>query len=569
MMLKAREDIGNLAGTISAGKLAANAGRDINLTTTTATGSNQAGEAYASHSVVSGVSVLNVDSATLVAGRDINARAASITATGDLGMGAKRDVNLDTVQIGDRRDSVADARNRTSTAQSAEIGTQISGHAVTLVAGQDVNARAAYVNADNALGVGAKRDINVTAGQSSVAIRDEQGRTSGGFLSKSSTHTVDAVSRTEAIGSTFSGDTVTMHADRDLTVAGSTVAGTLDVNLSAKRDLTITTTETQSSAYSFKEEKKSGFGATGGGISYGSRNQKDTTNDRSTQQVGSLVGSTDGGVHLNAGSTLTVKGSDLIAKEDITGVGADVTIEAAQNRQHHDETHEVKQSGFTLGVSGGAIGAAINAGNKISSASKSEDGRASALWGMASARDAYDAANLLGGSGGATEGAAATLSWGTSQSKQTLTQDSISHNGSRVQAGGTAKFIATGVDANGNQTAGNLNIIGSDIDASKVALGAKHNVNIVSATDTDESHSTNKSSSASIGVLMDWAKPTQASASPRRLHRQKATRTALAQRKAIVMCVARSPSRSCPVTTPASRVQRSVAARLGWMWAGT
>ncbi|WP_432258816.1 hemagglutinin repeat-containing protein [Cupriavidus sp. TMH.W2] len=514
MVLNASQDIDNLAGTISAGKLSASAGGDINLTTTTATGSNQSGQAAASHTVVSGVSTLNVDSATLMAGRDINAQAASIAATGDLGMGAGRNLNLDTVQVGDRRDSVADARNSTSTARSADIGTQISGQNVTLVAGQDVNARAAYVNADSALDVSAGRDINVTAGQSSVSIRDQQGRTSGGFLSKSSTHTIDAASQTDAIGSTFSGDSVTMNAGRDLTVAGSTVAGTHDVNLSAKRNLDITTTETQSSAYSFKEEKKSGFGATGGGISYGKRDQKDTTHDNGTQQVGSLVGSTDGSVHLNAGSTLTIKGSDLIARQDITGKGADVNIEAAQNLQHHDEAHELKQSGFTLGVSGGALGAAMNAGNKISSASKSQDGRASALWGIAAGRDLYEAGSALGDAGGtsgaagadgakgAGQGVAAgvSLSWGTSQSKQTLTQDSTSHRGSRVSAGSTAAFQATGVDADGNQTAGKLNLVGSDIDARKVALQAKNDVNIVSATNTDESHSTNASKSASVGV---------------------------------------------------------------------
>lgn len=499
MELDAKQDIDNLAGTINAGKLSATAGRDINLTSTTATGSNRIGETAASHTAVSGVSVLNVDSATLKAGRDVNAQAASVTATGDLAMHAERDINLDTVHVGDRRDSVTDSRNRTSTAYSADIGTQITGKNVTLAADQDVNAKAAYVNAGEKLDVHARRDINVTAGQASVAIRDEQGSTSGGFLSKSSTHTIDAISRMEAMGSTFSGDTVTMKADRDLAVAGSTVVATHDLDLTAEHNLGITGTETESSAYSFREEKKSGFGATGGGISYGNRNQKDTINDRGTQQAGSLVGSTDGSVNMKAGSTLTVNGSDLIAKQDITGVGADVNIEAAKNRQHHDETHEVKQSGFTLGVSGGAPGAALNAGNKISSASKSEDGRASALWGMAATRDIYDAGKLMD-SKGAMEGAAVTLSYGTTHSKQTLTQDSTSHDGSSVRAGGTAKFVATGVDADGNRTAGDLNIVGSEIDASKVALGAKHDVNIVSATDTDESHRTNKSTSASVGV---------------------------------------------------------------------
>ncbi len=362
--------------------------------------------------------------------------------------------------------------------------------------GRDVNDSAGYVKAGKDLAVGAGRDINVKAGQASASVHDEHYTQSNGILSSKSTYTIDESAHTQALGSTFSGDTVTMSAGRDLTIAGSTVAATYDVNLSAKRDLAITTTETTSSAYSFKEEKKSGFGATGSGLSYGNRDQKDTINDRGTQQVGSLVGSTDGSVHISAGNTLTVKGSDLVAKQDITGVGADVNIEAAQNRQHHDETHEVKSSGFTLGVQSPVLSAAQNVYNQAEAAGDAKDGRAAALRGIAAARGVVD----LGKSMADITDVAVSLSWGTSQSKDTLTQDSTTHNGSQVKAGGTAAFVATGVDANGNKTAGNLNIVGSDIDAKKVVLQAKNDVNIVSATDTDESHSTNKSSSASVGV---------------------------------------------------------------------
>ncbi len=69
-----------------------------------------------------------------------------------------------------------------------------------------------------------------------------------------------------------------------------------------------------------------------------------------------------------------------------------------------------------------------------------------------------------------------------------------------MTAGGKASFTATGVDANGNKTAGDLNIVGSDVNAKQVALKAAHDVNIVSATDTEESHSRNESSSVSVGV---------------------------------------------------------------------
>ncbi|NUA31678.1 two-partner secretion domain-containing protein, partial [Cupriavidus basilensis] len=502
MGLSARRDINNLAGQITTGQLAATAGRDINLTTTIASGAGGSANLAGSRAVIAGVSSVAADSATFVAGRDINTKAASIQATGSLGMAAGRDIHLGTVEVSESEHLYKDAKNNAAVSRSAEIGTQVTaGKNTTLSAGRDVNATAAYVSADGALAVGAGRDIHVKAGQASSSVRDEHAYQESGFLSKKSSHTIDANSQTEALGSTFSGDTVAMAAGRDLAVAGSTVAATHDVNLGAGRDLTIGTTETTSSAYTYKEEKTSGFGATGSGVSYGNRAQKDTTNDNGTQQVGSLVGSTDGSVRMNAGSTLTVTGSDLIARQDITGVGADVNIEAAQNRQHHDETHEVKQSGFTLGVSGGAIGAAIAAGNKINSASQSQDGRASALWGIAAARDIADTGSALAQAGGnPLAGAAVTLSWGTSQSKQTMTQDATRHNGANVSAGGTAAFVATGVDANGNPTAGNLNIVGSNIDANKVVLGARHDINIVSATDTNESHSTNKSSSASVGV---------------------------------------------------------------------
>ncbi|AJG23942.1 hemagglutinin repeat-containing protein [Cupriavidus basilensis] len=502
MGLSARQDINNLAGHITTGQLAAMAGRDINLTTTTASGAGGSGDLAGSRAVIAGISSVAADNATFVAGRDINTKAANIQATGSLGMAAGRDIHLGTVEVSESERLYKDAKNNAAVSRSTEIGTQVTaGKNTTLSAGRDVNATAAYVSADGALAVGAGRDINVKAGQASSSVRDEHAYQESGFLSKKSTHAIDANSQTEALGSTFSGDTVAMAAGRDLAVAGSTVAATHDVNLGAGRDLTIGTTETTSSAHTYKEETKSGFGATGSGLSYGKRAQKDTTNDNGTRQVGSLVGSTDGSVRMNAGSTLTVTGSDLIARQDITGVGADVNIEAAQNRQHHDETHEVKQSGFTLGVSGGAIGAAIGAGNKINAASQSQDGRASALWGIAAARDIADTGSALAQAGGnPLSGAAVTLSWGTSQSKQTMTQDATSHNGANVSAGGTVAFVATGVDANGNQTAGNLNITGSNIDANKVALGARHDINIVSATDTNESHSTNKSSSASVGV---------------------------------------------------------------------
>ncbi|WP_307844523.1 hemagglutinin repeat-containing protein [Ralstonia syzygii] len=321
-----------------------------------------------------------------------------------------------------------------------------------------------------------------------------------GFLSSEQTTKERSSQSSTAVGSSISADSVTASAGRDLTVQGSTVAASNDVNLQAGHNLTITTAQNTSSSHSYEQTTKSGLGATGSGISFGTRNQKDTINDNAVTQTASMVGSTGGNVNLSAGNALKVTGSQVIAAKDINGTAADVTIEAAQGSTHHDETHEVKQSGFTLGVSGGAVGAAIGAAQKLESAGQSKDARAAALWGVAAARDAFDAGQALAGPGGATAGAAVTLSWGSSQSKQTQTDDATQHTGSSITAGGKASFTATGVDANGNKTGGDLNIVGSDVNAKQAALKAAHDVNIVSATDTDENHSRNESSSASVGV---------------------------------------------------------------------
>ncbi|RLK33530.1 two-partner secretion domain-containing protein [Cupriavidus plantarum] len=537
----AGRDITLAGGSVDAGNNAMlAAGRDLNIGTlqlgTTQDASAHDGRDHLREETVvnAGSRVKAGGSLTAVAGRDATLTASAIDAGGDAALVAGRDTTV-TAAMDTRTQDAGAFSNKASQFttssydESTRAATIDAGGNVTLGAGQTavVNqilqgngiAAAQSDGTGNVaiLGSGVSSTDGavklVATGDVTIGTVTEQHRSdswshseSSGFMSKKETTTTSSTRDSVAVGSVVSGDTITGSAGRDMTIAGSTVAGTHDLSLEAGRNLTITTAESTSESQTYSHTKATGFGATGGGLSYGMRDQKDTTHDSSVTQTGSLVGSTDGSVTLKAGSTLQITGSQVIAAKDLTGVGADVIIEAAKGSEHHDETHEIKQTGFTLGVSGGAIGAAINAGQKISAGTKSQDGRASALWGIAAGRVAYDAAmgasdamKALEKSAG-PQGAAVTLSFGSSQSKNTLTQDSTTHTGSNVQAGGAATFIATGVDAAGNKTAGNLNIIGSDVSATKVGLGARGDVNIASATDTYESHSTNKSSGGSIGA---------------------------------------------------------------------
>ncbi|WP_412548924.1 hemagglutinin repeat-containing protein [Ralstonia pseudosolanacearum] len=499
LLAQAAQDINNLGGHIQGDQVLLAAGRDVNLTSTTAGTKN----ATTLGTNISQVASVAAGALSIQAGRDANLTAAAINTTGDATITAKRDVNLNALRQSSEEHINWGNQNRSDRSSYADTGTQIqSGGKLAIGAGQDVNATAAYANATGSIQVVAGRDVHLNAGQSHQDVRDEHFQKETGFMSSKTTHTIDSVSRTDAAGTTLSGDTVAVQAGRNLTVAGSTVASTNGTSLAAGNDLTVTTTQTSSSESHYREEKKSGFGATGNGLSYGNKQQTDIANDNANTYAGSLIGSTNGNVTLKAGGDLHMTGSQAVAGGDLTAIGRNVTIDAAAGTTHHDETHITKSSGFTLGLSGGAAGLMQAASSQMQDAADAKDARASVLNGMAMGRSLYDAGNALGGKKPMDE-VSVTLSWGTSQSKSTSTEDATRNQGSTLMAGGKATLIATGAkDANGNPVAGtgNLTIAGSGVSAKDVVLGAANAVNLVASQDTDKTRSENSSSSASVGI---------------------------------------------------------------------
>ncbi|MHA6927548.1 hemagglutinin repeat-containing protein [Ralstonia pseudosolanacearum] len=499
LLAQAAQDINNLGGHIQGDQVLLSAGRDVNLTSTSTSTAN----ATTLGTNISQVASVAAGTLSIQAGRDANLTAAAVNTTGDATITAKRDVNLNALRQSSEEHLNWGNQNRSDRASYADAGTQIqTGGKLAIGAGQDVNATAAYANATGSIQVVAGRDVHLNAGQGHQDVRDEHFQKKTGFMSSKTTHTIDSVSRTDAAGTTLSGDTVAVQAGHNLTVAGSTVASTNGTSLAAGNDLTVTTTQTSSSESHYREEKKSGFGATGNGLSYGNKQQTDIANDNANTYAGSLIGSTNGNVTLKAGGDLHLTGSQAVAGGDLTAIGRNVTIDAAAGTTHHDETHITKSSGFTLGLSGGAAGLMQAASSQMQDAADAKDARASVLNGMAMGRSLYDAGNALGGKKPMDE-VAVTLSWGTSQSKSTSTEDATRNQGSTLMAGGKATLIATGAkDANGNSVAGtgNLTIAGSGVSAKDVVLGAANAVNLVASQDTDKTRSENSSSSASVGI---------------------------------------------------------------------
>ncbi|OYD64893.1 UNVERIFIED_ORG: filamentous hemagglutinin [Burkholderia sp. CF145] len=501
------------------GNAAIAAGRDLNVGTVELTATKDS-SGFGGQDFLHDKQTRNLGSAivaggdlTTVSGRDTTltnatVRAggdATVVAGGDLTVTAAKDVHTHNEQ------SMSNSKSQSTNSSYDEQvqGSSVSaGGDITLAAGQKSTGNLSVLGSSvatdtNGGGVKLVSTGDVTVGSVSET-HDSQSwshNEHSGFLSKQKDTDTTSSHQVIANGSTVSGDTVTGAAGHDMTITGSTVAATNDVNLSAENNLTINRSQDTSDSSHFHQTTKTGLGSSGGiAISYGKVDQKDTTHDSSVTNNGSLVGSTDGNVNLKAGADLHVTGSDLIAAQNVTGTGANVTIDSATGATHHDETHETSKSGFTLGLAGSVGDAINNAISQTQSANQDagNNDRAAALHSIAAAGDAaMVGAGAMSAASGGKPDIGVQLSFGSSKSKSTFSEDQTVNSGSSVRAGGTAAFVATG---NGQAGSGNVTIAGSTVNANDVMLAAKNLVNLVNTTDTDSTRSTNKSSSASVGV---------------------------------------------------------------------
>jgi filamentous hemagglutinin len=502
-IMQAGNNLNITASAVEAGKTAQLvAGNDLNLNAAGNSQNSRSGNSETHYSSVDRSTVTAGDNVTLVAGRDITSQAAGIVAENNVAMQAGRDVNLQAEAT--TAGSSSHSSKKTIIDESVrQQGTEIaSGGNTVVIAGRDVTAEAASVTAQGNIGVAAGRDITLTTATESDYHYKEEKKTSGGFLSKKTTHTIEEDSATREAGTLLSGDNVTVLAGNNLQVKGSSVVADDAVNLSAGNNVEIIAATNTDTSWRFKEEKKSGLMGTGGiGFSIGSSK---TTSDRreagTTQsESASTVGSTGGSVTITAGNQAHIGGSDIIANRDISITGDSVVIDPGHDRRTVDQTFEQKSSGLTVALSGSAGGAVNNAVSAAQSAKESSDGRLSALQGTKAALSgvqAGQAAALDQARGGSdkdnnnTIGISASL--GSQSSKSTSHSELVTTTGSTLNAGNNLAITATG---------GDITVAGSQLKAGKdVSLDAFRDVNLIAAQDTQQTTGSNKSSGGSIGV---------------------------------------------------------------------
>ncbi|MEQ5186779.1 hemagglutinin repeat-containing protein, partial [Providencia alcalifaciens] len=156
------------------------------------------------------------------------------------------------------------------------------------------------------------------------------------------------------------GNEISVFAGNNLTAQGSEIIATQDINLDAGNQLSLTTAQ-ELEFQSYEEKiKKSGIGGTGGiDFTVGKSTFEQLNNSDAITYKGSVIGSTEGNIRINSGDNLTIDGSEMIAKKEISLTGDSVDISSSENSYTELSRTKSKQSGVTVALSGTA-GSAIN-----------------------------------------------------------------------------------------------------------------------------------------------------------------------------------------------------------------
>ncbi|UXH77378.1 hemagglutinin repeat-containing protein [Roseateles amylovorans] len=513
LALSAREDLRNLGGTLaSTGDMSLTAGRDIVMESSTASGTLQRGNVTTKATILDQVATLSAGGVMVAqAGRDVSLQATQITqgqdgkgTDGGVVIQAGRDLTLSTVQIASSRDEIKNATNFKKESLTQDVGTTVQGEGVVVLkAGQDLTATAAALKSSDAgVTLAAGRDVSLLAGEANQVIEQMTQKTKKSVVKKKTTTTYNKSDETTAIGTTVSGDTVDVLAGQDLKLVAANVVSDTGTALQAGRDISIEGATNTLETEQFKKTVKSGLMSGGGiGFSIGKQSLAQTTKTTQETNSGSTVASVGGDVSIVAGNAYRQVGSDIAAPGgDVSIQGKSIDVLESRNQQAQDTQTKFKQSGVTVSLSIPGVSTAMEAVKAGEHVTQTEDDRMKALAAATAISKAMQAQKEIANfeqlsSEAQKQSIRFNVSVGSSKSTSQQASTSDQAAGSSILAGDKLSLVATG----GSQ-ASNVTVRGGSLSGQEVLIKADNAINLVAATNTSEQHSSNKSSSASVGV---------------------------------------------------------------------
>uniref|UniRef100_UPI0038D4F007 hemagglutinin repeat-containing protein n=1 Tax=Enterobacter bugandensis TaxID=881260 RepID=UPI0038D4F007 len=442
LVLKAGQDINAQAAALAAEKnVGLQAGRDVNLAAeeTTQGDSFRSGKKTVINESVrqQGTEIASGANTQILAGRDVTTEAAQVTAKGDIGVAAGRDVSLDTATESDyhykeetktKKGFLSKKTTHTIEENSAtrESGSLLSGDNVLVVAGNNLLVSGSAVAGDGDVQLKAGNNVDIVAATNSdTSWRFKEEKKSG-------------LMGSGGIGFTI-GSSKSTH---DLREKGTT----------------------QSQSFS-------------------------------------TVGSTGGNVAISAGNQAHIGGADLIAGKDLSLSGDSVIIEPGHDKRTRDETFEQKKSGLTVALSGTVGSAINNAVSAAQETKEQSDGRLKALQAtktVLSGVQAGQAADMAATTGDPNAmGVSLSLTTQKSKSQQHAESDAVA--GSTLNAGNNLSITANG--KNNGVNSGDIVIAGSQLKAGgDTTLDAQNDILLSGAANTQKTSGKNSSSGGGIGV---------------------------------------------------------------------
>ncbi|WP_326489425.1 hemagglutinin repeat-containing protein, partial [Pectobacterium versatile] len=436
----------------------------------------------------------------LVAGRDVLSEAASLNAKGNATLAAGRDLNLlsqeEETYSGNWWNRHADWQQNI-TQQSTEL---TAGKGLNLQAGRDINLQAAQGVASGAVTAQAGNDINLLSATETQHTFFEETKVKKKAFSKTVTHTLRETLQTDEKGSLLSGDSVTMAANQDINLQGSSVVGDKQVTLLANNDVNTAASVENYQNYEEHSKKKSGLFSGGGiGFTIGSTSTSQKLRDQAATQSQSIstLGSTTDSVTVKAGNDVTISGTDMVAGKDILLQGNNVTLDPGYDTRKQQQEFEQKSAGLTVALSG-VVGSALNSAVQSIQAAKSEsDGRLALLQGMKAGLAGYQAyqgsQSELNNKGEASF-VGVSISLGAQNSRSSQTSEQKQSFGSTLNAAG---------DIGIESRTGDITVAGSQLKAGgDVMMNAAQDIHLLSARNSEEISGKNSSSGGNIGISL-------------------------------------------------------------------
>ncbi|MET3516420.1 filamentous hemagglutinin [Pseudacidovorax sp. 1753] len=468
----------------SEGALVATAKHDINITAGQGSASLSTGVVGSTRTLTKETSSANLDSTSetsalssqlsadtvsVVAGNDINAQAAQISALDAATLSAGRDVNLSTATSTSQRLSASQSRSSGTAFGQAMAGAMFSSDATAIAA------------------AGNKKSSSQTSVENT----------------------------TQAVGTTISAGSLMVASGRNTTITGSTLLADGDITVVAGKDLTIQSAQNTSSTQTSNSSSASGMVGKWTNPTIGNVKSFGAENSNSTTQAPSQVVSLGGDVTLVAGNNYQQTASQVMAAgQNGTLAGGDVNILAKNVRieeaYNTEQSFSVQRNSSTL-VGGSAyvnfagVGVSTD-GNKVSATGplsalqamgETDNKRAQALGALTTAMGAKqmaDAATSPNPSGSLNYGVSVNVSRNTSQS--TSATNSSTAVGSSVVGAGNVNIVATGGGKDSD-----ILVSGSTVAAgNNVTLSADGDITLQASKDTSVSVGQSKGSGESVGV---------------------------------------------------------------------